>query len=59
MSGKGPHHPHYSYDIIRIHSLMLYTDLTEYNIVGDTKNPLLPCFLSISKGKNRDIISTG
>ena len=25
--GKGPHYPQYSYDIIRIHSLMIYSDL--------------------------------
>ena len=42
---KGPHKPEFAYDIVRIHSLMLYTDLIEYNIVGDTKAPLLRCFL--------------
>ena len=43
MEGKGPHYPQYSYDIIRIHSLMIYSDIIEYNIVGDTKTPLLRC----------------
>ena len=41
---KGPHKPEFAYDIVRIHSLMIYTDLIEYNIVGDTKAPLLRCF---------------
>ena len=56
---KGPHKPEFAYDIVRIHSLMLYTDLIEYNIVGDTKVPLLRCFLFISKLKSGDIITTG
>ena len=29
MKGKGPHYPQYSYDIIRIHSLMIYSDIIE------------------------------
>ena len=57
--GKGPHEPEYAYDIVRIHSLMIYSDLVEYNIVGDTKDPLLRCFLFISKLKGGDIITTG
>ena len=44
LRGKGPHKPEFAYDIVRIHSLMIYTDLIEYNIVGDTKAPLLRCF---------------
>ena len=59
MKGKGPHYPQYSYDIIRVHSLMIYSDIIEYNIVGDTKTPLLRCIPFISKVKNGDIISTG
>ena len=35
---------------------MIYSDIIEYNIVGDTKTPLLRC---ISKVKNGDIVSTG
>ena len=42
---KGPNKPEFVYDIVRIHSLMIYTDLIEYNIVGDTKAPMLRCFL--------------
>ena len=59
MSGKGPHKPLFAYDIVRIHSLMIYSDIVEYNIVGDTKAPLLRCFPFISKIKSGDILTTG
>ena len=59
ISGKGPHEPTFAYDIVRIHSPMIYTDIVEYNIVGDTKAPLLRCFPFISKLKSGDIITTG
>ena len=59
LRGKGDHKPEFAYVIVRIHSLMIYTDLVEYNIVGDTKAPLLRCFLFISKVKFGDIITTG
>ena len=39
MKRKGPHEPQFAYDIVRIRSLMIYSDLVEYNIVGDTKTP--------------------
>ena len=38
---------------------MMYSDIIEYNIVGDTKTPSLCCVPFISKVKIRDIISTG
>ena len=38
---------------------MIYTDIVEYNIVGDTKAPLLRCFPFIYKLKPGDIITTG
>ena len=59
LRGKGPHKSEFPYEIVRIHSLMIYTDLIEYNIVGDTKAPLLRCFPFISKLKSGDIITTG
>ena len=59
MIGNGPHEPEFAYDIVRIHSLMIYSDLVEYSIVGDTKAPLLRCFAFISKLKGGDIITTG
>ena len=59
MIGKGPHEPEFAYDIVRIHSLMIYNNLVEYNIVGDTKAPLLRCFPFIPKLRAGDIITTG
>ena len=59
LRGKGPHEPEFAYDIVRIHSLMIYTDRIEYNIFGDTKTPLLRCFRFISKLKSGDVITTG
>ena len=55
---KGPHKPVFSYDIVRIHFLMIYTDLIEYKLVGDAKTPMLRCFLLISKPKPGDILTT-
>ena len=59
MIGKGPHEPEFAYNIVRIHSLMIYSNIVEYNIVGNTKAPLLRCFPFISKLKGGDIITTG
>ena len=59
MRGKEPHEPTFAHDIVRMQSLMIYTDIVEYNIVGDTKAPLLRCFPFISKLKSGDIITTG
>ena len=44
MIGRSPHEPEFAYDIVRIHSLMIYSNLVEHNIVGDTKAALLRCF---------------
>ena len=59
LRGKGPHKPKFAYDIVRIHSLRIYTNLIEYNIVGDTRAPLLRCFPFFSKLKSGDILTTG
>ena len=59
MCWRGPHETTFAYDIVRIHSLMIYTDIVEYNNVGDTKGPLLRCFPFIPKLKSGDIITTG
>ena len=59
MLGRGPHKPLFAHDIFRIHSLMIYTDIVEYNIVGYTKAPLLRWFPFISKLKSPDLITTG
>ena len=57
--GKGPHEPTFAHDIVRIHSLLIYTDIVENNIVGDTKEPLLRCFPFISEIRSGDIIIAG
>ena len=59
MSVAGPHFPKFPYDIVRIHTLIKYSDIVEYNILGDTEAALLRCTPFISKVKNADIISTG
>ena len=59
LRGRKPHKQKFAYNIVRIHSLMIYTNLTEYNFVGDTKTPLLRCFLFIPELKAGDIITTG
>ena len=59
MCGKGPQEPTFAYDIVRILSLMIYTDIVGYNIFGHTKETLLRCFPVITKLKFGDIITTG
>ena len=59
MRGKGPQEPTFAYDIDRIQSLMVYFDIVEYIIVGDTKASLLRCFRFISKLKSGDTFTTG
>ena len=51
LRGKGPHQREFAYEIVRIHSFMVYTDLIENNILGDTKAPLRRRFLVISRLK--------
>ena len=59
MCGRGPHEPTFAYDIVRVHSLKIFTAIVEYNFVGGTKAHLLRCFPFISKLKSGDIITTG
>ena len=59
MRTKGPHKPEFASDIVHIHSFMIYTDLIEYEIAGDTNALLLRCFPFISKLKAGDNIHTG
>ena len=59
LIGKGPHEHEFAHDIVRTHSLLNYSNLVEYNIVGDTKAPLLRCFPFISKLKGGDTVTTG
>ena len=59
MIGKGPLETEVAYDIVRIQSLIIYSDLVEDNIVRDKKTPLLQCFSIIAKLKGENIITTG
>ena len=45
LRGKGTRKPDFAYLIVRIHSLIIYTDLIKYNIFSDMKAPLLRCYL--------------
>ena len=44
FSSKGPHRSEFPIDILRFHSVMVYTDIVEFSINGDTKAPILRCF---------------
>ena len=59
LRGKGPNKPVFANDTVRLHPLMIYTDLIEYNNVGDTQAPLLRCFPFIPGLKSGDKITTG
>ena len=51
---EGPHKPVFAYDIVRIRSLLICTDLIELKFVGDTKAPLLNRFPFISRLSSGD-----
>ena len=59
LKRKGPHKPEFAHNTVRMHFFMIYMHLIEYNIVSDTKIPLLRFFRLISKLKAGDIITTG
>ena len=54
MKEQGSHYLQYSQNIKRIHSLLIYSDIIEYNMVVDTKTPLLRCIPFISKVKKME-----
>ena len=56
LKGIGPHQSLYPIDILRIHSVMVYTDIVEYSVIGDTKAPVLRCF-PFEQRLSRDRIS--
>ena len=58
LRGKRHHKQEFVYDLVRLHSLMIYMDLIEYNNVRDTKAPLLHCYPFFSKLKSRDNLTT-
>ena len=59
LRGKGPVKPQLPYDILHIHSLMIYKDVIGYNITGDKKDPFLFCLPFVSKLKAGDNSTTG
>ena len=59
MRERRPHTSEFAYEIVRVHSLMIYTELIVYNIVGDTKVALLRCLPFFSKLKTGDCKTTG
>ena len=50
--GAGLHFSKFPYDIVRIQTLIIYSDNVEHNIEGDTKAALLRRILFTSKFKN-------
>ena len=56
FSSKRPHRSEFPIDILRFHSVMVYTDIVEFSIIGDTKAPILRCSPFINKIQ-RDAIS--
>ena len=56
LRGEGPK---IAPDIVRIHPLVIYVNLIEYEIVVDTTTLLLRCFSFISKPKAGDNKTTG
>ena len=57
LRGAGPHKPDFAHDVFRIHCIMIYKNLIEYNIVCDTKFHLLRCFRFVSKLKVGNIMT--
>ena len=51
MREIGVHKPTFAHIVVRIHSLMIYSEIVEFTIAGNTKTPLLRCFPFISKLK--------
>lgn len=49
------HQSLYPVDISRIHSVLVYTDIIEHDIVGDTRAPLLRSFPFINRLRNMEI----
>ena len=43
------------YDIQRIHTVMVYTDIIQHGIIGDTKAPILRCFPLTPRFKNESL----
>ena len=59
LGRKGPHKTQVAHKIVHIYSLMIYTNLIEYTIDGDTKARLLRCLPFFPNLKAGDIITAG
>ena len=57
LNGKGPHKSHFPVDLVRFHAILIYMDIIDHVIVGDSKVPLLRSFPFICKMKNSDIVT--
>ena len=57
LRGKGPRKAKIAYCNVRIHSLMIYTNLTLYHVVGDRVIPSLRCFTFTSGPKAAEIFT--
>ena len=55
MSGREPHYHLYSYDLITIQYLMIFCEIIEYKVGGDTNTHLLFRSAVIFKIKKGDI----
>lgn len=57
LSTDGPHIGQYHVDIVHWHALMIYTNVLQHVIVGDTKAPLLRSFPFVTKLRNDEIVT--
>ncbi len=58
LFGEGPHESMYPIDILRYHSVMVYADIIEHGIIGDTRAPVLRCFPFTPSLKHDRILTT-
>ena len=59
LRGKEPHQPDFAYDLVRIHSVAIYTHLIDFILAGNTKAPLLHYYPVFSGLKLRDVLTFG
>ena len=59
LTENGPHNIKTAYEIVRLHPLMIYTDVIEYKIAGDANDPLFRCFPPKSKPKLGEFVTIG
>ena len=59
LRGKSLYETVLAHATVRVHWVMFYSDIVEYNIVGDTKSSLLRCFNFLSKLNSVHLKTTG